>query len=82
MGTNPMSELTQAAKDEIKAAIAIVQQDKRDAMLREIHERTMNTPTPTPAPGPDPGPTPPPPTPPAPDPSPPRKDAYWGELLQ
>lgn len=88
-----MSELTQAAKAEIAAAIAIVREDRFEKHAREVlgkHTPPTPTPPPTPAPDPvfdppkDPTATPPPPKPadPAPTDEPKgRRSAYWNEIF-
>lgn len=74
----PLTPEAQAAIDE---AVKIVREDRREAMLREMHSKVMSG---QPATPPDPnGPPPPPPNPDpnSPPPSAPKRDAYWGELL-
>lgn len=84
-----MSDLTDAAKAEIKEAIRIVREDRFEKYVRE---RTAKVDPPTPKPNDPPAPTPPvPPVPPKPsDPptptptDPPEKEhsRYWGEILR
>lgn len=69
-----MSDLTPEEKSAIREAVAIVRDDNRDKMLREIHERT------SPPPEPPPGPEPPPARDPASPPKPKRRSSYWGDL--
>lgn len=90
-----MSELTDAAKAEIQAAIAIVRADKHDKMLRQIAKNTTKEepavppvvpPVPPVVPPvvspvvPPPPVAPPAPTPPVDTPPAKRKSLWWGEL--
>jgi hypothetical protein len=82
-----MGDLTEAAKAEIAAAIAIVREDRFEKYVRaSISRPAPADPTkddPIFDPEKDPA-VPPPPKPKDPDPEPPkgRKSAYWGEILE
>ena len=76
----PLTPEAQAAIDE---AVRIVREDRREAMLKAMHDKVMSaqsaTPPTDPA-GPPAPPVTPPPDPNGPPPAP-KRDAYWGELL-